>query len=388
MDFCFGFPKTEKGFYIMEDVCYVFSKRLKDRRRELGMTQKELADLISYSEKAVSKWERGNALPPSCILPDISRILNTSIDELMLQSEDIRYFLGVDGGGTKTAFLLVDSDGATVKSEILGPSNPNDVGFSATEEILYRGISAVCEGYNPRMISAFVGLAGAKSADNMERLHKFLSRFNFGRVGVDSDMETAAAAGLGSSDGIAVICGTGSVVYVKRGEERIRIGGYGYLLGDPASGFNFGRDAILAALCEEDGSGEPTAITPIIKEKLGRENMLSALSIFYKGGKREIAKYAHSVFDAASLGDAVAIRILDENITSLSRMIRAAADKFDTSRVKIAFVGGIAEKNPEFINLIADKLRFEKKKYEISLSDREPIHGAIYLAKDKEKRND
>ena len=40
----------------------IFARNLKARRRELGLTQKKLAELIEYSEKSVSKWESGYAI--------------------------------------------------------------------------------------------------------------------------------------------------------------------------------------------------------------------------------------------------------------------------------------------------------------------------------------
>ena len=95
----------------MSEILQKFSRSLKARRKALGMTQRDLADKISYSEKAVSKWESGVALPPSALLPTLSAILGVSIDELLMGKNEIRYYLGIDGGASKTEFLLVNSEG-------------------------------------------------------------------------------------------------------------------------------------------------------------------------------------------------------------------------------------------------------------------------------------
>lgn len=53
------------------------------RRKEKGMTQKELADLLNLTDKAVSKWERDIACPDTQIIPKLAQILEVSADELL-----------------------------------------------------------------------------------------------------------------------------------------------------------------------------------------------------------------------------------------------------------------------------------------------------------------
>ena len=52
-------------------------------RREKGMTQKELADMLNITDKAVSKWERGMACPDTHTIPRVAEILGISVEELM-----------------------------------------------------------------------------------------------------------------------------------------------------------------------------------------------------------------------------------------------------------------------------------------------------------------
>ena len=53
------------------------------RRRELGMTQKELADRLGITDKAVSKWERDVCCPDTALLSPLSEILGLSLEELV-----------------------------------------------------------------------------------------------------------------------------------------------------------------------------------------------------------------------------------------------------------------------------------------------------------------
>lgn len=52
-------------------------------RKEKGMTQKDLADMLNITDKAVSKWERNNAFPDTATIPKIAEIFGVSVEELM-----------------------------------------------------------------------------------------------------------------------------------------------------------------------------------------------------------------------------------------------------------------------------------------------------------------
>ncbi len=56
---------------------------ISSRRKELGMTQKDLADKLNITDKAVSKWERGIACPDTASIPKLAQILGISLEELM-----------------------------------------------------------------------------------------------------------------------------------------------------------------------------------------------------------------------------------------------------------------------------------------------------------------
>ena len=61
-----------------------FSRNVRRLRKKLGMTQKQLADATGYSEKSVSKWERGPSIPAVATLFAIARALNTNMETLFL----------------------------------------------------------------------------------------------------------------------------------------------------------------------------------------------------------------------------------------------------------------------------------------------------------------
>ena len=66
------------------------NERIKLRRKELGLTQKELADMLSISDKTVSRWESSNQMPDAILIPEIAQCLQMSLNELYGIYEDKR----------------------------------------------------------------------------------------------------------------------------------------------------------------------------------------------------------------------------------------------------------------------------------------------------------
>lgn len=68
-----------------------FRKNLADNlikfRKLSGLTQTELADCINYSNKSVSKWERGEGIPDVYMLMNISGVFDITVSELIGQTE-------------------------------------------------------------------------------------------------------------------------------------------------------------------------------------------------------------------------------------------------------------------------------------------------------------
>ena len=215
-----------------------FSTNLRMLRKRKNMTQSDLAKNLNYSEKAISKWERGGSIPPIDTLFDIARILETTVDALF-SSQD-RYYLAIDGGGSKTALLLADQDGRTIRTHRVTACNPIDIGIDKACAILSDAISTICEGIPKSNLVAFAGIAGGTSADMREKLHSFLAEQGFAAFDNDSDSKNIIAAGLGARDGIAMIMGTGICAFKYQGGEVSRVAGRGYLIDDGGSGYMAG----------------------------------------------------------------------------------------------------------------------------------------------------
>ena len=63
-------------------------KFIADTRKELGITQQQLANKLCISDKAVSKWERGVSLPDIGIIEKLAKELNVSVNEILAGKKD------------------------------------------------------------------------------------------------------------------------------------------------------------------------------------------------------------------------------------------------------------------------------------------------------------
>ncbi len=84
-------------------------KYIAEKRKQLGMTQKDLADQVGLTDKAVSKWERGKSVPDSAVLDEICHILHISFNEY-LSGEDIPDEHYPDKAEQNMKELLIETD--------------------------------------------------------------------------------------------------------------------------------------------------------------------------------------------------------------------------------------------------------------------------------------
>lgn len=361
-----------------------FAENLRRFRQKQGLTQLELGRKINYSEKAVSKWESGSAIPPATALLAVSDVLGVTLDDLFEYGTP-SYYLGIDGGATKTTFALADNSGNIIRTIRLGSSNPFDLGFSAASAVLDDGIRKVTDGISFRKISMYAGLSGGSSGDSKEKLEKFFKQYGFLSASSGPDIENILMAGLGSEDGMALIMGTGSSAFVQKDGVKYRIGGYGYLFDHGGCGYDIGNAAISSALKSEDGSGEPTIILNYLKEDRNCDRLLSELSYFYSIGKSGIASYAPIVFKAYSNGDKVACNILKNNMAHIANMLKTGRRKLEHIEgeiTKVVAVGGLTKDFDilePMLNAALDACD-NSKNYNIKVYDGDVVRGALLIA--------
>lgn len=352
-----------------------FGDNLRDLREKNGYTRKQLAQKIAYSEKSIEKWELNSVLPPMKIVCELAELFGVTVDHLVYKnSTDVKFLLGIDGGGTKTEFLLTDLDRKSVRRVVLGGSNPVDIGIDNCKKILEEGIQQVCAGTNLREVSVFAGLAGGMTSGFLEEIRAFLASYSFAKIQSGSDIDNAIELALNGEDGMVVVMGTGIVGFAQKDGKRSRVGGWGYLIDKGGSGFNFGSDALECALKYLDGRGGSRLINELIEQQLGK-SIPPAIYDLYQNGKKYIASLAHVVFKAYEQKDPFAEKIIQRNMREVAELVKAGTKM--TENRKIVICGGLCH----YATILKPFLDKELgHNWEITFITEPIVNGAVSIA--------
>lgn len=184
------------------------------------------------------------------------------------------FFLGVDGGGSKTSCLIGD-EASVLGAGTAAGSNVVRVGERQTRESLGAAIRQACAGarMTPAQIRrTCVGIAGGARPEVEKVVRGLLSELVAGEIEVVGDMVVAMEAAFGASPGVIVVAGTGSIAYGRNSEgQTARAGGWGFAISDEGSGHWIGRSAVAASVraCDEAGAERPSLLLESIMKFWG-----------------------------------------------------------------------------------------------------------------------
>jgi len=347
-------------------------KNIKALRKERGLSQGAFAEAMGVSFQAVSGWERGIAAPDLVNLMKIAAFFGVLTDDLLRPREEA-VFLGIDGGGTKTEFVAVTGDGRVLERFVKGPSNPNDVGFSEACEVIAAGIREVLVKH-PGLTAVYGGIAGTAAGDRASRLASFLKE-QFPSLAVTVKTDSANLFGFDDGADLAVIAGTGSVVLVRQGEDFLRLGGWGYLFDTAGSAYDMGREAVTAALAHEDGLGEATLLTDLLKRELDAPSVFGSIHKLYEGGKPYIASLAPLVFEAYEKGDPVSARIVEKSALRLAELLNEGSARYGVRKKAVAGGGLFEHYGDVLLPLLGGYTDVA-----VTVCDLPPVYGACRLS--------
>jgi N-acetylglucosamine kinase-like BadF-type ATPase len=289
-----------------------------------------------------------------------------------IAASNATYFLGFDGGGTKTECVLADSQGRIVGRSVGGPSNPLRAGYTRAWFALSEAADAVL---SRQKLSAghirgiCAGLGGAGRAGVVRRTTTFFERsYPNAKVRVTTDLEIALEAAFGSAEGMILLAGTGSAAFGRAENGRTaRAGGRGPWFSDEGSAFDIGRRAFKAVLEAEEARGPETALSKrILKWHQSRDWDLLVDHIA-KNPDDVFPKTFPLVAELAERGDEVSREILSSAAVSLARLAASVVDQlgWHNREIPIAKVGGVYGRSKHFdaaidteLNRLLERVRF------------------------------
>jgi N-acetylglucosamine kinase-like BadF-type ATPase len=264
-----------------------------------------------------------------------------------ISASEASYFLGFDGGGTKTDCVLADAEGRVVARATAGPSNPLRTGYTRAWFSLSDAADSVLKQekiHSGHVRGICAGLGGAGRSSVARRATGFFERgYPNASVRVTTDLEIALDAAFGAGEGIILLAGTGSAAFGRDANGRTaRAGGRGPWFSDEGSTFDVGRRAFQAVALAEEHRGPATALSDRIfalHQSRGWDQLLDQVS---KNPDAVFPKTFPLVAELAEQGDAVAGGILSLAAASLAELAASVANELGwrDRDVPVARVGG------------------------------------------------
>ncbi|MED3622565.1 N-acetylglucosamine kinase [Neobacillus thermocopriae] len=303
------------------------------------------------------------------------------------------FVLGIDGGGTKTIGVLCDHHGRVYSRAVVGPTNPNSLGYDRVETEIQKLLDSIRE-QTPdcfaKVTSFFAGMSGGDREEDKRRMSGLFQQYlpKGCQVQVDHDAVNALYSGTLGKPGVVHISGTGSITFGIRAQNiRTRVGGWGFLLGDPGSGYSIGHRAVKAIFDEFDGIGEKTILTSFILNHFHLGHVPGLIPIIYdmKKAREILASLSRFVFLAAEQGDHVAKQILYKAGQEMAMSIRALIlklhqDEPNHETIPVVLAGGVFNKADWFVPVIEEILQFDHLQTKLILPELPPVAGSVIAA--------
>jgi N-acetylglucosamine kinase-like BadF-type ATPase len=304
------------------------------------------------------------------------------------------YFLGIDGGGTRTAASLADGEGKLLERAESGPSNPLKVGFRAAEREILKAFRtclreagfppAAARASRPPVLRAVcAGISGVGRSAVHRPLLAWMRRHIPARHHLlTSDAAIALAAAVRNAPGIIVNAGTGSFAFARDDQGLLlRAGGWGVPFDDRGSGYELGRKAVGAALEAFDGRGPHTVLMDRICQHLDLGNITEIVSKQLE--QQQIAALFPLVIEAAREGDLVARHLCDDAARDLASLAVALLKRAGWTRraTPVVTTGGVFRSSNLIRRAFARHLRRFAPLARVELLERPPVEGALWLAR-------
>lgn len=290
--------------------------------------------------------------------------------------ESPKRILGIEGGGTKTDWVLLGADAGreTVLEQGQLPGSNLRLVSDQTLLDLFAAL--------PREVTHVgVFLAGCATAEDRARLEKLAAAaWPAARRVIGSDRDSGLATAFREKDGILVIAGTGAAVHGRREGRIEKAGGWGHILGDRGGGYDLARRGLQRVLINYDLDHTITALAERILRELSL-NSLSDLAAWAMGAdKMSVARLAPAIFAAAKAGEREMLNTITGGAQILAEYTKAVAARLEWDAPRVKLFGGLFGHHPEYVSLFAYRLSVLLPGARVELCEEAGALGAAWLA--------
>jgi N-acetylglucosamine kinase-like BadF-type ATPase len=289
--------------------------------------------------------------------------------------------VGIDAGGTKT-LVRWRGPGSKTHDILLEGANVQRIGVDEAARVLAEAIQRVATRTQNQRLHVVAGVAGAGRSVDQHLLRDATQALLPSRLHVDlrvtHDADIALTGAHGDGAGGLLLAGTGSIALMRDAEGAIhRAGGWGYLLGDEASGTRLGLAALQIALHTLDG-GRPSLLVDMLHEQYDMDRSETIVRRVYRE-KWPVQKAAPLLLRAVEMGDVPSREALELQTRFLARQAQLAAQRARLEAPTIALAGGLCE-SAVYRSVLGDAVETVLPGCTLRLPEAPPAEGALLQA--------
>lgn len=302
-----------------------------------------------------------------------------------------KFFLGVDGGGTKTTAVVIDGQGKILGKGKAGSTNYHNVGEEGAKKNLERVAQAALKKAAVSNLSyGVLGLAGSDTKKDTKVLTNLVANSFLGQILKENflvlnDTQIGFYSGT-RPPGVVIVAGTGCNVYGQNSEgAEAWAGDWGHLLGDQGSAFRMGLLVLETALKSFDGRIKKSLLEDLVFKEIGDSQDLLSWAYREPFEVEKVASLAPLVEKAARKGDVAAAEIIKKTAFELSLGVKAVTTKLGLSGAsfKIVLLGSVFTIKIILIEELKREIACFAPKAECIFPKVEPAIGAAFLAREK-----
>ena len=297
---------------------------------------------------------------------------------------------GVDGGGTGTRAVIMDSEKRVVGEGQAGPSNPLRVGIATAASNIREAVDKACSEtgiHRDEIMIATIGLAGVRRKDIHDRTHEKISESlkEIKSIELLTDGAIALYGATGGQPGLVVIAGTGSICCGRnRQGKQVCAGGWGPIVGDEGGASWIARRALQAVAHASDGRGAKTALTSLALDYFKVETAEDLSTAIYSQTMTNdrLAGFGRQVLRAARAGDDIAFEILREAGQELGAAAIAVIRRLhmENEKFPVSYVGGVYGAGDLVLEPMEAEIRKVAKRAFLAQPLFSPVIAAAHMA--------
>ena len=300
------------------------------------------------------------------------------------------YYLGVDGGGTKTKVVIIDHQEQLIYEHTAGPSSIDTVSFETSIDHINQALNPWFNKH-PQTIfeSIFIGVGGIVF-DHQKEAFKKLSHLLYGYqahtiIQVENDMYNALFSSGNFNEGMALICGTGMVAFgIDKDGHTHKSGGWGYKEGEIGSGYALGKSAIQYMIRAYDKRYPLDDFAKEIAKQIGLQTATDIVPIMEKlhNDRTKVASLAPIVTKYANQGHSYATDIVKHATDEVALAVKAVYSVLQfQDNISLVLIGSLGLATGLFNTLLINKINSISSSIKIIKEIYSPAEGAARYAK-------